>query len=106
MAQKYKGRVLHGLQVEKVQVQVTENTTALKEATGVLTGSKRTVQDLDIKLQTAHKRVSKSVSRFSLSKCFGTILALKATLVIQCLANQTSPLPLNRTKLWTIPFVK
>ncbi|XP_029011700.1 keratin, type I cytoskeletal 18-like [Betta splendens] len=46
----------HESKVEKVQVQVTENTTALKEATGLLSGTKRTLQDMEIKLQTARTR--------------------------------------------------
>ncbi|XP_026188381.1 keratin, type I cytoskeletal 18-like [Mastacembelus armatus] len=43
----------HESQITEVQVQVTENTTALKEATGVLTETRRQYQALEIDLQSA-----------------------------------------------------
>ncbi|KAF3696541.1 Keratin, type I cytoskeletal 18 Cytokeratin-18 [Channa argus] len=44
----------HGSQITEVQVQVTESTTALKDATSALSETKREYQVLDIELQSAH----------------------------------------------------
>ncbi|XP_028438434.1 keratin, type I cytoskeletal 18 [Perca flavescens] len=43
----------HESQITEVQVQVTENTTALKEATTVITETRRRYQGMDIELQSA-----------------------------------------------------
>lgn len=45
--------ILSCLQITEVQVQVTESTTALKEATSVMTDIRRRYQGLDIELQSA-----------------------------------------------------
>lgn len=45
--------VLCGPQLTEVQVQVTESTTALKEATSLLSDTKRRYQGLEIELQSA-----------------------------------------------------
>ncbi|XP_028308945.1 keratin, type I cytoskeletal 18-like [Gouania willdenowi] len=44
----------HDTQITEVQVQVTESSTALKEATSVLTETRSRYQALDIELQSAH----------------------------------------------------
>ncbi|XP_074537594.1 keratin, type I cytoskeletal 18-like [Halichoeres trimaculatus] len=46
-------KLWHDAQITEVQVQVTENTTALKEATSVLSETRRRYQALDIELQSA-----------------------------------------------------
>ncbi|KAF1390859.1 hypothetical protein PFLUV_G00062460 [Perca fluviatilis] len=43
----------HESQITEIQVQVTENTTALKEATTVITETRRRYQGMDIELQSA-----------------------------------------------------
>lgn len=50
--------VLFFIQITEVQVQVTENTAALKESAGVLSETRRKYQALDIEVQSALSLVS------------------------------------------------